>query len=815
MTPVIRDSVRTWRRSPVTALAAVCSLALGIGAVTTFYRLADVLLLQHLPVAEPRALVTLETGEPGARFSSHVWRELDQRPELYESAFAWAALPLNAARSGPVSMVQTVVASGRAFETLGLHPALGRLFDARDDQPPGGPDGPAAVISHNFWQRQFGASLDVLGERVTLEGAAFTIVGVLPASFRGFQVGLQYDVIIPLSLEPQVHRDFSLVASGRVAFLRIMMRHRKDETPEALTARIRAEQPRIREASLAGLTERRRDSHLRSPLLVVPAPQGGPGIATYYGRAAAALLGLAALVLLACCGNVASVLLAHGARRRHELSVRLAVGASRWEPARQLATDGLLLSVVGAVIGLALSGGAGRFLLGQLEVPSLDAQLDGPNWRVWALASTAAIVTGVVSAAAAAWRAGSIEAVDALHRRTGISKRRLGIDEVLVAGQVAFAVVVVLGGAVLLGSYLAVVSNPALAELKDVVAVDLRLARSNVPSEVREDTVSRVQRAVSARFGVLTSVALSVPFTGGAYFAEVESARQASPSPRAQQTVIDSITASHFAVLGLRLVAGRRFDDRPESGAPAVAVVNEVFARQFLGGPLNVPQAVTLNVGRAAPLQVEVIGVVQDLPYEALSEPTMPLLYTARAQYTHDLLRAFVVLRSPAAGGPGLETLQTVIDEAAPGLTYELVPLTHAARQPFTRERVLAGTASFFAGVILLIVGLGVFGMTSHHVATKQRELAIRVAVGALPRQIAALIASRAARSYLAGVAMGLLIGWWSLRLLAGFVRVWEPYPFAPVAGTVILIAVVVAAAASWPTRRACRTDAAVVLRAD
>lgn len=454
---IIRDSIRAWKRSPSVAVIAALTLALGIGATTTFYSLVDHLLLRSLPVPDPHELAIVRTeAEPASRFSFQVWEQIRERSHLFDGAFAWSAWGVNVAPRGEVEIAQAVLASGGVFRTLRVSPSIGRLFDERDDHRQGGPEGLVAVISHAYWQRRFDSAPEIVGRSIVVEGVPFTIVGVAPRSLRGLRVGTTFDIALPLATEPHV-REFSFIDNGRIAFLAIVMRLAPGRTVETVSTALQEDQPAIRAATLPTIRRSQdRDAYLRSPFLIVPGADGGAGLISYYGDAARILLLLAVLVLLACCGNVATVLLAHGAARHHELSVRNALGGSRWEAARQLLADSLVLSVPGAAAGLLLTAWAGPWALAQWN----DARLDDAvpvmtNWRAWSAAAAAGMMTGVLGGLAAAFRASRISPADTLRSSSFHSTTSERGQRWFICAQLAFSVIVVVTSVLLLRSYFA------------------------------------------------------------------------------------------------------------------------------------------------------------------------------------------------------------------------------------------------------------------------------------------------------------------------------------------------------------------------
>ena len=530
---------------------------------------------------------------------------------------------------------------------------MGRLLEARDDGLNGGPDGLVAVLSHAYWMRRFGGAADAIGRTITVEGVPFTVVGVTPPSLHGFRIGRTFDLVLPLRTEPRVRREFSLVDDGRIEFLRVLMRLEAAIPPEAAGAALRVDQPAIRAVTLSAMRRPEdRDAHLKVPFAVKPAPGGGIEGVRYYGDAARLLFALGCLVLLACCGNISTVLLAHGASRHGELSVRMALGASRWNAAGHLLAESLLLAVTGTVTGLVLSVWVGPLFLAELNDSGLDLGINvGTNWRVWASAGAAGLAAALLCGAGAAWRAA--RATPAGLPTAGHSKNPDAgrTHLVLVAGQLAFSVVVIVTGALLLRSYQTIASHPALEQLDGVLVTELRFARSTVPPPAREDAANRIRDTLSAMPGTIASLAMNSPFVGGTYMWAVLPSSAPSMSASDRMFTIDAVSADQFRTLGMRLVTGRLLDDRDRPGAPLGGVVNRSFARQFLGSESQCRKNYWSTPAPTSRSRSTVVGVIDDMPYESLLEPIMPAMFLSRAQRIPDSSRAFLILRPPPDAG--------------------------------------------------------------------------------------------------------------------------------------------------------------------
>jgi predicted permease len=816
----VRYAVRAYRRTPGFAFVVVVTLALAIGANTAIFSLLNALVLRDLPVRDPGTLVQVSTvtpmqGESSLTFS--MFRELSARQQVFASVIgAWGNSHLTVNDGGAVTKGLVWGATGNLYEELGVRPAAGRLLVPGDMtvDPPAAQ--PVAVLGYGFWHRQYGGDVSVVGRTLLVEGAPFTVVGVAPAGFTGFALVTEPDITIPLAATPLLSgRVASTLATSASRSVRVIGRLKTGTTIEEARAQLAVVWPAVREAALPpDYTGPRRDDFLSIGLNVTSASKGDErSLRSRYVQPLVILFGIAGLVLLIACTNVASLLLSRASVRRHEIGVRLALGASRWRVGRQLVTEGVLLSLAGAFVGVMLSFWACREITTIVfEEYLVPVVFDGrPDLTVIAVTTAIAVAAGILSSALPAWRGTRGTATEALQtagRSFSVSGRA---GRLLVGVQLALSLVLLTTAGLLVRS---------LSELR---AVKTGIERSDdvfvaYPEAVRPGVYDRLDNdayypQVLARIEAIpgvrrASVSLNKPGTGGGLLEVVRLVdTQEGEGPAA---IRSPVSPGFFAAIGIPVVKGRDFEWRDNSRGGGVTILSQSLARRLFGNaePIGQRVRVGLDPSRGA---LEVIGVVADARLYDLKSPEVFAAYIPALQDRNASFKCFVIR--------GDRVSHASVKEAVERLGLErvgnMVTLHYITDRSLLLERLTALMSSFFGFLVLLLAGVGLFGLMSYAVVQRRREIGIRMALGADRGRVVRDVVHDGLAVTLAGLAVGAVAALATVRvvrtLLFG-VTPQDPLTLAVAATSLVVIAVL---ACSVPASRAARVDPMIALRGE
>jgi putative ABC transport system permease protein len=817
----LRDAFRALKATPVVTLVAILSLALGIGANTAIFSILDSLMMRTLPVKRPQQLVLLGQGNQArTAWTNPIWEQVRERQGLFDGAFAWSGARFNLAQGGPTELVDGLWASGGLFGVLGVPAILGRTLTEADDRRGGGPDGAVAVISYSFWQRRFGGAADAIGRSLTVERVPFTIVGVAPPEFFGVDVGRTFDVAIPIGTEPLIRGRESTLDRRSNWWLSVMIRLKPEQGPDAGASAIRGVLPQIREATMPqDWRQQDKDTYLRDGFSLIPAATGGSGLRQRYQLPLTTIMVVVGLVLLIACANIANLLLARATARRHELSVRVALGASRMRIARQLLGESLLLSGVGALLGLLFAQWGSRLLVRQLSTSTNNVFLDlSLDWRVLGFTAGIAVATAMLFGTGPALRGMRAHPNDALKAqgRGVVGDGRLGLGNVLVVLQVALSLVLIVAAGLFVRTFSSLAAmNPGF-DREPILVVGINAQRVQLEPAGRPELFRRALEAASGVPGVaFAAVSAVTPISGSTWNNRIELPEGPALTERERVTYINLVSERWFRTYGTPMIAGRDFTHADTAASPPVAIVNETFARRFSYGRNPVGTRIRQpGSGTRPSIDREIVGYVRDAVYRSLREPVPPTMYVPYAQQPDPPSSMSISVR--AAGGPPA-LLTRPLAAALSGVNRDLAitfrPLADQVNAALTQERIVAMLSGFFGALALLLAALGLYGVTSYAVSRRRTEIGIRMALGAAPGGVIRLVLRRVAILVSLGVLVGSAASLWAARFVETLLYGLQPRdPLTFVAAAVVLA--VIGAVAGWlPARRAARIDPARVLR--
>jgi putative ABC transport system permease protein len=820
----IRQAVRGLWKSPGFALVTIATLALGIGANTALFSIFNSLILRPLPVRDPERLALLAAGS----WSYPVWQQISARADgRFDGALAWADDTFDVPQGGRPMPVDGAYVSGNFFDVLGVPAFRGRMLAPADDTA-APPNGPVAVVSHRFWRQHFGGADDVVGRQITVliqrQRFPFTVVGVMPPGFSGVAVGRSADLVLPFAAEPLLQgRNSALAETGR-SWLEIMVRLEPGQTIADANAQLRSVQSQIRDAVLPGLraTPAFAARYLTEPLTLAPAAAGASTLRRQYGTPLFAMVVAVGLVLLVACANIASLLLARALARREELSVRLALGASRWRLARLLFLESSLVATVGAGIGLLFAKWGSALLVRQLGTPEKTVSLSlALDWRVLVFTAVVASVCALTAGVAPMLAVKSIAPGEALKSagRNMTGDRRLAVRGGLVVAQIAVSFVLVIAAGLFLRTFASLNRLPLGFAPEPLIVVNVNLFASGIPPEERWARVERLRAAATVPGVRSLSVSQVRLLTGGGWFTNNMVAVGDGPmlpeDPR-NRVWRNAITPGWFETMGIPLRGGRDFSERDRIGSPPVAIVNEAFVRRYLSGQPPIGQ--TLRVDSDDGPRYEIVGVASDAVYTTPRAGMLPTMYVPLAQREPREWNSWrnVVLTIKAVPGqraPVERDVATALTQADPTLVFRLGTFDQLLAATVTQERVVAMMSGFFGALGLLLAGLGLYGIVVQAVNARRTEIGLRMALGAPPTGIVRLVFRSLGALIAAGLTLGLAGSWWAARFIAPLlfqVDARDPMTFSGTAAVLVAVAVL----AAWvPARRAARLDPATVLR--
>ncbi|MEP7346529.1 MAG: FtsX-like permease family protein, partial [Gemmatimonadaceae bacterium] len=625
----------------------------------------------------------------------------------------------------------------------------------------------------------------------------------------------------PLGTEPLVRKEESALDRRSTWWLIVMARLKPGQTLASATVGLQALQPQIRSATLpdnwaaADLVH-----YLEDKFELQSAANGTSGLRARYQRPLVTIMVVVGLVLLIACGNIANLLLARATARRHELSVRQALGATRWRLARQLFAESLALSVTGAALGSAIAIWGSRLLVAELSTQTNRVFLDmGVDWRMLGFTSLIAMATALLFGVLPALRATRAQPIDAMKEQgrgnTGAG-RHLNLGNWLVVAQVALSLVLVIAAGLFVRTF------SSLSELKlgfdrdRVIIANVNAQRSGVDSAQRTALYERLVNAAGSVPGVLSASASMVTPVSGSRWNNRATVEGGLPlGPRDSSAYLNLLTPGWFATYGTRFLAGRDFSAGDVLSSPRVAIVNQAFVRRFIGTSSPLGRMIRTTEGRLdTTVHVQIVGLVEDAVYSRLRDTIPATMYFPLAQQNRVGSSVSISVRTGGANvGALVSQLSTAINGAQGSMSTSFRTLASQVQDSLTQERLVAVLSAFFGGLALLLAGLGLYGVTMYSVNMRRSELGIRMALGAAPSGVMTLVLRRVALQVGAGIIVGTLIAWWLSQAISALLFGLAPKDPSTIGGAVLVLAIVGVAAGWVPARRASRLDPVAALR--
>ena len=799
----LRYAFRLLAKSPSFTLIAVLTLALGIGANTAIFTVVNAVLLRPLGFRDPSrvVLVAEKTSYPTVSTSYENYIDWRGQSHSFESLEATRGTAITLTGTGEPERLNARMATAPLFSLLGVNAILGRTFLAEEDRAGGAP---VVILSYGLWQRHFGAARDILGKSITLDSQPYTVVGVLPGGFELLQPA---DVFLPFTPWAKTLPDDRNWHPGIFVIGRLKDGITREQTRTemvGITKRLEQQYPIYntgKSADVVGLQEQL-VQNVRPALLL--------------------LLGAVGAVLLIACVNVANLLLARAAARGREVAIRTSMGASRWRVTRQLITESLLLSLAGGTLGLLFAWASLGPLL-KLSSTSVPAVLTVGLDR-WVLFFTLVVsfVTGLVFGIVPAVRTAKLDLRETLNEgsrgsTTGIGQHR--IRGVLVAAEIAMAMLLLVGAGLLLRSFSRLQEVPPGFQADHLLVADLPLSLTaySKPQQRFEFFDRLVARAKSLP-GVRSAGAASfLPVSGGSGALHFNINGRPPKSPHDYTvTGYRTVTPNYFETLGMPLAQGRFFTAADTEKAPAVVVINSAMARTYFPG--ENPLGKRLQLGAIPEFDVpwmEVVGVVGDVRQGLDLDPQAEMYLPYRqADQVLPVFQLSIVLRTatdPLLQAAALRSALGEIDPNQPLVRVRTMEENMAAT--VAQPRFRTWLIGIFAALALVLAGVGVYGVMSYTVTQRTSEIGIRVTLGAQPEDVFRIVVGEGLRLALAGVGAGILAALALTRLLRSFlygVSAYDPLTFGGVALILTLVAV---AASFFPARRATLVDPLVALR--
>ena len=821
--------LRVLRKSPGFTVVAILSLALGIGANTAVFSLIYGLAFRNLPAPHPEQLVRFgaHVGEESfVGLSLPMFDELSANQRVFSSTFAWSGDGVyNVELNGAMSRANIWLVTGNFLSELGAAPEIGRLIEPGDVDLHANVATQLAVLNYDFWQHRYGGAPDVVDKTIKIEGSPFTIIGVARKGFTGINSEAPPEIIVPLTAQPILDSQFLVSGQADIQkslqrpdalWLEAAGRLRPGATLEMARAQLDTSWPAVRdELEPTGQAPAERSRFLSLHLKVESGARGASFMRGRFTEPLYVLLAIASLVLLVACVNLASLTLARAASRGHELTVRIALGASRARLVRQMLTESLLLSFAGMLGGVAFawwgSAALSNLMIREIYIVPAEVRIT-PDIRILAFAATTAMLTGILFGLAPAWRATNEDPSAALQESSRIVGAEMGkLGRGLMIAQVALSLVLLVAAGLFTRSLEKLRSVDPGFRTQGMLDVHL----TAMPGGYKNvDFVSYYRQLVERISGLphVSSAAIVHMQPGGAN-SWTEEVRPKNADASSIAVDFDMVMPGAFHTMGIDLLRGRDFAWQDDEQAPHIAIVSQSFARQFFPGKEAIGQAIEFASHPKWP-SAQIIGIAADASLYDLRKHAPPTVYLPPLQYDRGWKGwGEILVQTDFSASAMLAPIRGVVDSFGYDYVSRIEAISGGIERSLLSERVTAMLSTFFGGLALLLAAIGLYGLMAYTVTRRTREIGIRMALGAHRDAVRWMVLRQTLALALIGIAIGLPCATAASRLIASMLYGITPSDATTLIVVSLTLILVASVAALLPAYRATRVDPMIALR--
>jgi len=826
----LKIALRQILKSPGFALIALLTIALGIGANTAIFSLFDAVVLRSLPVKDPRELALLSPGAnaPTATVGPHsisypLYRILRDNPSVFDGLLCHFRLFANVNVRGEIQRETVELVSGNYFDVLGVRPALGRLFTPDDDRQPGAH--PLAVLSYDFWQNDFAGDVGVIGQTIHFNGQPLTIIGVSARGFKGVDLDSQPQIRVPMMMTAKLFPSMSWVGleNSGMRWVETFGRLKRGVSLSQAQAAIQPLyqswlQSAIDAGAFGQVQPADKEKLLRSSLDVLSGAGGTSFIRRDWAMPLRALTGMAGLMLLFTCINVANLFIGRGIARRGEIAVRLSLGASRSRVVRQLCVESVLIAITGGIAGLWLATLATNSLATLLPVstdttPSLSVGLSG---LVLFVSAGATAIVAVLCGLLPALLTTHVDLAPFLHQASARVLPRGRLRQGLLVTQVTLSVLMLFGSGLFVHSLRNLYSVAPGFDTNSVVAFGIDPVLNGDSRQRAEQIFNQIKERIESVSGVESVANGLVRLLGGTDVWQTGTAVDGLPPPADgnQLVCLNAVSPDYFRTLRIHFREGRDFRATDRAESPPVVIINQAFAHHFLGTVEPLGRRIWLS-GPTGYRLTEIVGVAEDSHYNTIEGSSPAQIFVPYSQlFTVSGMNGYVRSSLPIDQVPAI--IRAAVHAVDPALPiHALRTMSEQRDRALGTERVVALLATAFGILATVLAGIGLFGVLNYSVARRMPELGLRIALGSPGASVAWLVVREVALLSGLGVVIAIPIAWSLGRLIANQlhgISLGDPWAAASAA---LILTCAAAMATALPVRRALRVNPLVALKSE